>query len=478
MPREWTSAPDVHLELDVGAAGGRRAALERAVRDAIQSGRLASGTPLPSTRRMAHDLGFARGTVVEAYQQLTSEGYLVAQPGGATKVAATAATAATPNAPPADATATTKTRFDLRPGLLDLAATFPRREWLKSVRAVLNTAPDSAFDYGDPRGRIELRETLAAYLSRARGVVATPDQIVICQGFAHGLGMVAATIHRAGGRSCAMEDPCLPAHRLLMQKSGFHITPLPVDDLGAAAEPTAADVAIVTPAHQYPTGVTLHPTRRAALIAWARRANALIVEDDYDGEFRYDRQPVGALQGLAPNDVIYIGTTSKTLAPGIRVGWMVLPPHLVGAVVEAMGPQPGGTGPPALEQLTLADFIGHGALDRHLRRLRVGYRQRRDLVINTIDRVDQHLTTTGIAAGLHVLVDFAGTPFTEHDIAIEAKRRRIRLAFLSAHRHTPDPSEGGGRGGGLVIGYARPSPTDMPRAMSALAQLFDTSTTS
>ena len=450
--RSWTSSRDLHLDLDLAAPRGRRAALERALRDAVHDGRLPPATVLPSSRALAHDLHVSRGTVVEAYAQLVAEGYLVARPGSVTAVADGAIviptqSAVEPRAP--------RARVDLRPGLLDLASTFPRAEWLRAERAVLRTAPDEVFDYGDPRGTSELRAALASYLGRARGVVTAPENIVICAGFANGLALLSRALRSVGVDTIAMEDPCLPAHRAIVRDQHLGIAAMPVDEHGAnvdAIEHGAAQVALVTPAHQYPTGVTLPPNRRTQLVKWAQRNDGLVVEDDYDGEFRYDRQPVGAVQGLDPDRVVYAGTTSKTLAPGLRVGWLALPPRLVEPVVEAN--RHGGAAPPALQQLALAQLLASGQLDRHLRRLRIGYRSRRDALIRALADAIPLLTPTGIAAGLHLLLYLTNTATTEDDVRATAEKHGVALAYLGSHWHQPADHEQG-----IIIGYSRPSAT-------------------
>ena len=249
-------------------------------------------------------------------------------------------------------------------------------------------------------------------------MIAAPEHIVICAGFAHGFAILAKTLSTMGIDTVAMEDPCLPAHRAIARDQGLRIAALPVDDQGAnmtAADSRRAGVALVTPAHQYPTGVTLSPQRRMQLVAWAQQHDRFVIEDDYDGEFRYDRQPVGALQGLDRDRVIYAGTTSKTLAPGIRIGWLVLPPQLVDPVIEST--RLGGATPPALHQLAFAQLLTTGQLDRHLRRLRISYRSRRDRLIAALAQAVPELRPTGIAAGLHLLLSLTGTATSEAQVA-------------------------------------------------------------
>lgn len=466
MPRSWASSPDLHLEIELGNGRGRRAALEAALRDAIRDGRLQAGTVLPSSRGLARDLGLSRGTVLDAYTQLLAEGYILTRPGAVTAVADVSV------APdePVDAGATPpRVRVDFRPGLLDLASTFPRVAWMRAVRSALNRASDDAFDYGDPRGLPELRAALASYLARARGVVTTPDQIMVCAGFAQGLALLAGVLRDSGVRVIGMEDPCLRVHREIVGRHGLATRPLAVDGEGARTDvldDLGVDAAIVTPAHQYPTGVTLTPGRRKALVDWARRRELIAVEDDYDGEFRYDRQPVGALQGLAPDHVVYAGTASKTLAPGVRLGWLVLPRPLVEPVVDANSMARGGWTPPALEQLALAGLLAGGQFDRHLRRLRAGYRARRDLLVDALSDVPG-IEITGIAAGLHLLVGLPSSRLAEDEIRVLAEERGIALGYLASHWHAAAD-----RPPSVIVGFARPGPTAFDGAVRDLVELL------
>src|SRR5512146_267802 len=350
MARSWAIG-DVDLHLDVD--GTRvRGALERTLRDALRSGRLAPGTRLPSSRSLARDLRIARNTVAAAYAQLVAEGWLEGRQGAGTRVALhRAGGQPAPSAPPPPRAP----RFDLRPGVPDLTA-FPRDGWLAAARRALREAPYDALGYGDPRGRIELRRALAEYLARARGVAASPDRIVICTGLVQGLSLVRAAL----GTTWTAEEYGHAAHR-----RGLDAAPLPVDDDGAViSELGAAGAVLLTPAHQFPLGSTLSPQRRREVVAWARSTGGTVVEDDYDGEFRYDRRPVGALQALAPEHVSYAGTASKSLAPGVRLGWLVVPGSLLDPLLAARAH---GDWPSAIDQLTLAELIAAGGYDRHVR---------------------------------------------------------------------------------------------------------------
>ncbi|MEU0056960.1 PLP-dependent aminotransferase family protein [Streptomyces sp. NPDC006334] len=445
---------DLHLEADL--AEGRRAGLERALRDAVRDGRLAPGTRLPATRLLAAETGISRNTVKAAYDQLVAEGYLIARQGSGTRVAALPHRLAEPSGAAAHAGAP---RFDLRPGSPDVG-TFPAAVWLRSLRRAISAAPSTAYDYGDPRGRAELRTALSEYLGRTRGVIAPPERIVITSGAVQGLALLTRVL---GGGPVAMEDPGLPFHREVVRHNGGEVTAAPVDDLGVRTEELGADVraVVVTPAHQYPTGVTLHPARRRALTDWARACGALIVEDDYDGEFRYDRQPVGALQGMAPGQVVYLGTASKTLGPALRLGWMVLPPALVDAVADAKLHSDHHT--ESIGQLALADLIAGHAYDRHIRASRLRYRRRRDLLL---DRLGAHRGVRGVAAGLHALVEVDD----EAEVLARAEAEGLAVGRLGEHWHT---ARGADRPQGLVVGYGTPRERVYPEALEVLARVLD-----
>ncbi|MFB4309941.1 PLP-dependent aminotransferase family protein [Actinomadura sp. GTD37] len=464
MPKHWAGSVDLHLDVD--RAGGRRAGLEHALRAAIASGRLTPGGVLPSTRALAAELGFSRGTVTAAYDQLIAEGHLVTVPGSGTRVAATAA-ARVPAAGPDDSGIPDEPVHDLRPGRPDLDM-FPAAAWLRSTRRVLPSAPPEAHALGDPRGRPELREALAGYLGRARGVQADPARIVITSGYAQSLGLLASVL--AGAGPFAMEEPGHFFHRAVVGRAGPGIVPLPVDDMGARPEALGeAGAAVLTPAHQYPSGATLHPERRRAFTAWARETGAVVIEDDYDGEFRYDRQPVGALQGTAPEHVAYGGTTSKTLAPALRLAWLVLPARLVEPVTEAKRLADAHT--QSLAQLVLADLIGTHAFDRHIRASRLRYRRRRDLLVETLRARVPRVRVRGVAAGLHVLVLLP--PGGPDEDEVMRRAASAGLALLPLRDHWQDPA---GRPQGFIIGYSTPLAAAYRPALDALCAVLGTRT--
>lgn len=459
MARAWAiSGVDLHLEL----RGPRvRAVLESALREAVRTGRLAPGLRLPSSRALAGDLGIARNTVASAYGQLVVEGWLVAKQGAGTRVAERPAMAPAAGVPAAAAAG--RARYDLRPGSPDLGA-FPRAPWLAATRRALAAAPAEALGYGDPRGRPELRRALAGYLARSRGVYADPERVVVCSGFVHGLQLLCRVLRSAGATSMAVEGYGHRSHRQAILESGLRAPALPVDARGAVVdELAAADAVLLTPAHQFPLGPALAAERRSRAVEWARATGGMIVEDDYDGEFRFDRQPVGAVQALAPEHVVYAGTASKSLAPGLRLGWLVLPERLVGAVAEAR--QPAG-GPSTLEQLALADFVDSGAYDRQVRRLRLVYRRRRDSLVAALGRRAPEARVTGIAAGLHAVVELP-PGLGEDEVVTRAAQRSLTLEGLGAYAQAAHD-----RGPALVVGYGTPPEHAFAGAVRALCAVL------
>ncbi|MGW2722273.1 MocR-like pyridoxine biosynthesis transcription factor PdxR [Streptomyces sp. NPDC001492] len=465
MAKAWVNSAerigaDLHLEL--AGAGGRRAALIGALREAVREGRLAPGTRLPPYRSLAADLGVARNTVADAYAELVAEGWLSARQGSGTQVADRAAplrpAGRSPGKTPPRARAP---RHDLRQGTPDASA-FPRAAWLASYRRALQQAPNEVFGPGDPAGRIELREALTEYLARARGVRTEPDRIVICSGFAHGLRLLFGGRDRVLAGPLAVEAYGLPFHRELLGAAGVRTVPLPLDQQGARVDRLARERAVLlTPAHQFPTGGPLHAERRAAVVDWARARGGVVVEDDYDGEFRYDRRPVGAVQGLDPERVILLGSVSKSLSPAVRLGWMVLPGRYVDGVLAAKGEREAWAS--VLDQLSLADFIGCGSYDRHVRRMRQRYRSRRDRLVAALATHAPHIEVTGVAAGLHAVLRLP--PGTERSAVKAAAWQGVALDGLAEFRH---PAADMTAQDGLVVGYATPSEHAYGAALEAL----------
>src|SRR3954454_12388794 len=448
------TGPELLIELRRERGRPLRAQLEEGLREAVRSGRLMDGAPLPSSRALARDLGVSRRLVVEAFAQLAAEGYLVSRQGAGTFVAETAAAAPAPIPAPEPR----PPRYDFFPGAPDLSA-FPRAAWARAVRDVLRETPDHALNYGDPRGIPALRTALAGYLGRARGVVAQPERMVITSGAVQSLLLLAAVRVACGTPRIAVEDPSLPDHREAMARRGAEVVPVGVDEEGLrvdALQGTGAAAAIVTAAHQMPLGVALSVDRRAALLAWG----GLVVEDDYDAEFRYDRPPLGALQGLAPEQVAYLGSASKTLAPGLRLGWLVLPADLIHEV--AVEKRFSDMGTDVIGQLAMARMIETGAYDRHLRALRRRHRSRRDAMVSAVERHLPGAQVLGIAAGLHANVLLA-QPVDVRMFEAACEARSVRVY--------------GSRRRMISLGYANLTEPAIERGVRLLAEAARESTT-
>jgi GntR family transcriptional regulator / MocR family aminotransferase len=444
---------DMHLDLASVPGRSLRARLEHALREAMRGGRLASGARLPPTRALAAELGVSRGVVVDAYAQLAAEGYLHTRRGGGTTVSSAVAES---RPIPAAVIQNRLPAHDMSPFRPALSG-FPRRVWASTLTRVLREMPDMRLAYPDAAGVPELRAALAGYLARARGVRADPEQIVATNGLRQGMTLLWSALAARGVRRVAVEEPGWRGVRETASAAGIELLPLPVDEDGLVVERLYAapvDLVALAPAHQYPTGAVLSPARRALVLAWARRRGALILEDDYDAEYRYDRQPVGSLHGLAPERVIYGGSTSKTLAPAVRVGWLVLPRALVQPVIDRQ--RVCGGMPAPLEQLALADLIERGELDRHLRRQRLRYRRRRDLMLAALAAELPGMTVQGAAAGLYVLLRLP-EDLGEQAVLAAARSRGIDL------------EGGGGEQPELVIGYANLSDAAVGPAVGALA---------
>ncbi|MET7787123.1 MocR-like pyridoxine biosynthesis transcription factor PdxR [Streptomyces sp. 900116325] len=466
MSESWVNSAErigSDLLLELAGPGSRRTVLIRALRDAVRAGRLPPGTRLPPYRSLAADLGLARNTVADAYAELVAEGWLTARQGSGTRVAHRAPAAAPARIPKKAPSRPAPPVHNLRQGQPD-AASFPRTAWLAASRRAVNAAPNDAFGPGDPQGRVELRRALSGYLARVRGVHCSPERIVICSGFAHALRLLFGGVLRG---PLAVESYGLGFHRSLLVAAGVRTVPLTLDEHGARTGeltglPGVRSV-LLTPAHQFPTGGPLHPERRTAVVDWARTRGGLVLEDDYDGEFRYDREPVSAVQGLGPDRVVHLGSVSKSLSPAIRLGWMVLPEHLVGAVLAAKGEREGWAS--VLDQLALADFIESGHYDRHIRRMRQRYRHRRDQLVAALAAHAPHITPTGIAAGLHAVLRLP--PGTERSTVKAAAWQGLGLDPLADFRHPAAtmPAEDG-----LVVGYATPPDHAYGAALEALCR--------
>ena len=450
---------EIHLVLDRTAP--LRAQLERELREAIRAGRLRAGTKLPPSRLLAEELGVSRGVVVEAYSQLVAEGYLVARSGDGTRIAD--GLAHQPPAPRASAAAVRRIQYDLRSGIPDLSF-FPRQEWQSATATALRQLPDVAFTYGSRRGLRQLRIALSDYLGRVRAVVADPDRMFITAGAAHGMGILWHALRQLGARRVAVEDPAWRAIPGAVEQAGLEAVPIVVDDDGldvVALQAAKVDAVVLSPAHQYPTGTVLAPTRRTQLIAWARRHGALIVEDDYDSEYRYDREPIASLQGLAPDCVAYVGTASKTLAPGLRLGWLMVPSHLVGETAAQHGVA--RAMPSVLAQAAYATLLEAGTIDRHLRRTRRRYHARRNALAVALAEQLPDARVGGASAGLHVI---AWLPDGADELAITDQARERGVAIHALHQ---DCAVSAPASPALLLGYGLISEPAIPRAVRELA---------
>ncbi len=451
---------DLEIEFEAGVPLRRQ--LEDALRVAIRSGRLAPASMLPPSRDLADQLGVSRGVVVDSYSQLSTEGYLTAKRGSGTSVALLAASVT----PPArrQVSLPEHFRYDLRPGQADFHA-FPRARWKAALVRALRELPDQRLGYANHRGVAELRNALAGYLARMRGVLVEPDHVVVCCAASQALTVLWHVLRNRGARRVAVEDPGWRWQRYTVEHAGLEAVPVRVDADGLVVpELIAADVdaVVMTPAHHYPTGVIMTAERRAALIAWARERQALIVEDDYDVEYRFDRQPMASLQGLAPDLVAFVGTTSKTLAPALRLAWVVPPSHLIDDVENVLLVT--GVTPPTLDQIAMASFIEDAALERHLRSMRRRYRAKRNVLIDALRKHLPEVRIKGTAAGLHLLARLPDGA-DEHATAMKARRSGVGVHELHRHctTHAPSPPA-------LLLGFALPSESELITATSLIAQ--------
>jgi GntR family transcriptional regulator/MocR family aminotransferase len=355
---------------------------------------------------------------------------------------------------------------DFRAGVPDLAS-FPRGDWLWGLREVGRTVPTAALDYGEARGSAALRAVLAAYLRRVRGAAADPERMVVSTGFAQGLNLILRVLATSGVRRVAFEDPGYADASPVATRWGIEAIPVPVDDSGIKVDALAATEAravVLIPAHQWPTGVVLSPERRLALLDWAGKQDATIIEDDYDAEFRYDREPVGVLQGLGPDRVAALGTVSKSLAPTIRLGWVLCPPALADAIAEEKLSSDRGS--PGLDQLILAKLIESGRFDRHLRRMRAMYARRRSALVEALEHHAPEVRLTGLAAGFHAVAHLPES-VDEGRIIAAARERSVGLYGMSYYRstHATKPTQ-------LVLGFGNLTERSIQAGIAAIADLL------
>ncbi|MFE5752189.1 PLP-dependent aminotransferase family protein [Streptomyces massasporeus] len=467
-PGDGTASAAWELLLPAASAPARTRgrSLQAALREAVRSGRLAPGTRLPSSRDLAADLGVSRGLVTEAYEQLTAEGYLRSGRGAGTWVGS-AVRAAPPRAHDL-APRVPGARADFVPGTPDLAL-FPRAAWAAAQRGVLAELPHQELGYPDPRGLPRLRTALAELLARRRGVVADPERIVVVSGVAQATALLGFALHARGVRTVGVEDPGSPQHDALYASAGVTAVALPLDDEGVALEPLRSSgvrAVVTTPAHQFPTGLAYSARRRAELLDWARSVDGIVLEDDYDGDFRYDRAPVGALQGLDPDHVAYTGSVSKSLAPGLRLGWLLVPESWTEEVVERKRTM--DLGHPALDQALFARFLERGDYDRQLRRCQRAYRDRRDALVAALDAHFPGAEVSGIAAGLHVIATLPRRYGPEQRFLARVAEAGVAVRPLSAYAHAPAGPEG--EEIRLVLGYAHVPPARIADGVRLMAE--------
>jgi GntR family transcriptional regulator/MocR family aminotransferase len=452
----------VDLLLNLRPDLGRQAAVEHAVREAIVEGQLGPGMPLPSSRVLATELGVARGTVVAAIDELAAEGLLETRPGSATRVAhvpptvgdvGDAVDAADDPRPDQKSAPAPTPAADFWSGDPDLTL-FPRSSWSAAVRNALDAVEAGVLGYGDPRGTLDLRVSVADYIARTRGVVVSPERTLITAGYSQTLAVVGRMLAELDGRPAAVEDPSFWRHRELLTAAGLDPVGVTVDADGVRTGElagTGAGAAFVTPGHHTPLGVSLSPSRRAALVTWAAADDAVVVEDDYDGELRYDRRPLRAVQALDPARVVYCGTVSKSLAPGLRLSWCVLPPQLVEPAIRALGTI-GGPSVSAIEQLALAELLRSGRYDRQVRRIRGEYHRRRDMLVTAIEQQVPAVSVEGVDAGLKALLRLP--PGTDERAVVDRlTERSVAVAPLSAFQIDGSASPAGPA---IVVNYGRP----------------------
>ncbi len=478
MAIEWSGlSPELLVRLDRSASQPLRTQLEASLREAIRGGRLRAGERLPSSRELARALGVSRGMVQDCYGQLLAEGYLTSRTGSATRVAVLSGQQAgdQPAAGPAMVSPGRQPPLiaDFEPGVPDLSS-FPRNDWAWAVKQACTQAAAADLGYGDPRGSSVLREVLAGYLRRVRAAAASPAQLTVCTGFAQGINLVLRALARQGDVTCvAFEDPGYGSAQAdetvrAVLAMGIGVTYVPVDEQGLVVGELAtsgAQAVVVTPAHQAPTGVVLSPARRHALTDWARRGGGYVIEDDYDSEFRYDKEPVGALQGLAPDQVFLLGTTSKALAPAVRLGWVHAPSGLCAAV--AAEKEMSDRGSCTLDQLALATLLTTGRYDRHLRRMRTVYAARRTALADAFARHAPRVRLTGLAAGFQAVA--ALPPGADETAVIAAARDRgVGLHGIGSYRGHPDRAAPAA----LVMGFGNVRERAIEPAIAAVCDLL------
>ncbi|MFP3390394.1 PLP-dependent aminotransferase family protein [Brevibacillus sp. SIMBA_040] len=448
------------------------------IRTKILQGEITTGYKLPSTRSLATELQVSRNVVVEAYDQLLAEGYIESTQGSGYFVASGtyleqhARNRKQAELQPQNTGEEAEPCIDFRSGVPALEL-FPRTAWGKMVQRVCQEAPASAFGYGRPEGQPELREVLSRYLYRMRGVQCEPWQIVMTSGATQALSLIAKVLLFPGS-TVQMEDPITHDIQTIFRSAGAAIQPVATDVHGMVMESlpksplTTPSFVFVTPSHQFPLGGTLPIQRRIQLIQHAREMDCYIVEDDYDSEFRYESAPISSIQGLAPDRVIYIGSFSKILSPGLRLGYLVLPPSLVKPYQEAKWFADLHTS--TLDQLALGHFIEEGHLEKYINRVKKLYKKRRKCLTDALRQAfGEQVCIWGESAGLHIVVSFAGITFThEHFAALEANG--VRLYPVEEHAIIKGRHEDK-----VIIGYGNVSEEQIQEGISRMKSVLDPS---
>lgn len=454
---------DALLDVAGQPAGPLHARLTGALRAAIRAGRIGPGSALPPSRLLAAELGCSRWAVTEAYQQLTAEGYVEPRVGSGTRVVWRQGSDS-PERPARSPQHPRPPHIDLAPGLPDLRL-FPLDRWLGALRTAAAGLPFRQLGYPTPGGEPRLREVLAEYLDRVRGASTGASNLSICGSVTDGVTRLCLAARAAGVHAVAVEDPGWTRLRDHVGATGLEVVPIPVDDQGFRADllerHPEVGLVIVSPAHQFPTGVVLSPGRRTLLLEWARRVDGLIIEDDYDAEFRYDRRPVGTLQGTDPEHVALAGSLSKTLSPALGIGWLATPERWTAPLRAGRAPGPG-----VLDQVALAGFLSSGAYDRHLRAARTRYRQRRDALVSALGERLPRARVGGAAAGLHLVLEFPDRPALD-TAAVVRRAADLGLDLATARQYRVANTA---LDSALVLGYGNLRDPEIPTAVARLAR--------
>jgi GntR family transcriptional regulator / MocR family aminotransferase len=483
-------SPVITIDRDIARSLQRQ--IYDSCRTAILEGRLRPGQRLPSSRVLASEIGVSRFPVLNAYAQLLAEGYVESRVGAGTVVSASLPEHFIPNGPARAKSSTshsgprpvanrckllpTAARF---PWLSHFGAfrvgqvafdKFPRQIWSSLIARRCRVANARSVHYGDLMGSPALRRAVANYLRTARSVRCDAAQVLIVNGSQQALEIAARVLLNPGDRVW-VEEPCYPLARDVFTLNGCHLVPVPVDaeGLNVAAgigKFKKARAAFVTPSHQFPLGVTMSASRRLQLVEWAQSAGAWIIEDDYDSEYRYESLPIASLQGLDPNArVIYIGTFSKVLFPGLRLGYIVIPPDLVDPFFTMRRTM--DLGMPTFLQEVLADFLEEGHFARHIRRTRMVYAELRHLLVESLSKTfGEFFTLMGDEAGMHIAV-MLPRGYRDDEIAEQASRHRLSLWPLS-RMYVGEPRQG------FILGFGGVTRREIPQAVRKLRDLLAT----